>query len=78
MQTKAIIPSEDRANNSPAYYAESLLVLQQRIHRLRSVLAFLAFAIAVLFGGLASVADWKITVAAWLICLFTMPRFARL
>ncbi|MFN3323392.1 MAG: hypothetical protein ACK5AZ_07850 [Bryobacteraceae bacterium] len=54
-----------------------MLVLEQRNASLRRCLFFAAFALAVTFAALISIADWKVTVVAWLILVAAMPRFAK-
>lgn len=56
---------------------ERMLVLEQRNASLRRCLFFAAFALAVTFAALISIADWKVTVVAWLILVAAMPRFAK-
>jgi len=56
---------------------EFIVVLEQRNASLRRALAFAAFALLVALAGLASLADWRITAAAWALIVVAMPRFAR-
>lgn len=77
MRTPLIISADGRADNSETSHAERILVLERRNASLRRCLFFVAFALSITFAALISLADWKVTVVAWLILVASMPRFAR-
>jgi hypothetical protein len=77
MRTSTITSAESAGGSEPINLTWTILVLQRRNLRLRRMLAFATFALSVAFAGLVALADWRITVAAWLLVLAAMPRFAR-
>jgi hypothetical protein len=77
MRTSTITSAESAGGSGPIDLTWTVLALRRRNLRLRRLLAFATFALAVAFAGLVALADWRITVAAWLLMLAAMPRFAR-
>jgi len=51
--------------------------LAARNRRLRRIVTFQAFALLIAFVGLASLADWHITVTGYAVALCYLPFFAR-
>ena len=55
----------------------AVMTLHARAARLRRIVIFQGFALAVMATALLSLADWRITAAAWLLAACALPLFAR-
>lgn len=70
-------PNCKRVTETLSGIKATVLLLHRSNQRLRRIVVFQAFALAVAFAGLVSLADWRVTAAFYVIALLYLPFFAR-